>query len=49
MDIDWPALEDIGVNPESPVTLRLTSVPLDTVLDRVLDKASTPTSPRAGR
>ena len=45
MDIDWPALEDIGVNPETPVSLRLTSVPLDTVLDRVLDKASTPDFP----
>ena len=45
MDIDWPALQDIGVNPESPVTLQLKSVPLDTVLDRVLDKASTPDFP----
>lgn len=40
MDIDWPSLEDIGVARESPVTLRLTSVPLQTVLDRVLGKAS---------
>ena len=45
MDIDWPALEDIGVSRESPVSLRLTSVPLDTVLDRVLEKASTPDFP----
>ncbi len=45
MDIDWPSLEDVGVSRESPVSLRLTSVPLDTVLDRVLEKASTPDFP----
>ena len=45
MDVDWPALEDVGVSRETPVSLRLTSVPLDTVLDRVLEKASTPDFP----
>ncbi len=45
MDIDWPSLEDIGVARESPVSLRLTNVPLETVLDRVLDKASDPSQP----
>jgi type II secretory pathway component GspD/PulD (secretin) len=45
MDVDWPSLEDIGVARETPVTLRLTSVPLQTVLDRVLGKASDPSLP----
>lgn len=40
MDIDWPSLEDIGVARETPVSLKLTNVPLETVLDRVLEKAS---------
>jgi Flp pilus assembly secretin CpaC len=42
MDIDWASLELIGVDPETPVTLKLTSVTLETVLNRVLDKVSDP-------
>ncbi len=45
MDIDWESLEDIGVDPESTVSLKLTNVPLQTVLDRVLEKASDPEVP----
>ena len=45
MDVDWQSLEDIGVAREAPVSLRLTNVPLETVLDRVLEKASEPDLP----
>ena len=45
MDVDWQSLEDIGVARENPVSLRLTNVPLETVLDRVLEKASGPDLP----
>jgi len=41
-DVDWPSLEEIGVDPESLVTLRLTNVPLETVYNRVLEKVSDP-------
>ncbi|MEM1184947.1 MAG: hypothetical protein AAGI53_08075 [Planctomycetota bacterium] len=44
-DVDWPSLEEIGVDPESLVTLRLTNVPLETVYDRVLEKVSDPSVP----
>ncbi len=45
MDIDWESLELIGVDRESPVTLNLTNVTLETVLDRVLAKVSDPDIP----
>lgn len=45
MDIDWESLEMIGVDRESPVTLKLTNVTLETVLDRVLAKVSDPDIP----
>lgn len=40
IDIDWASLEEIGVDRSTPVTLNLSQVPLRTVLDRLLDKAS---------
>lgn len=40
IDVDWTALEEIGVDRSTPVSLNLSQVPLRTVLDRVLDKAS---------
>lgn len=40
IDVDWTALEEIGVDRATPVSLNLSQVPLRTVLDRVLDKAS---------
>lgn len=40
IDVDWTALEEIGVDRSTPVSLNLSQVPLKTVLDRVLDKAS---------
>lgn len=45
MDVDWQSLEDIGVARETTVSLRLTNVPLETVLNRVLEKSSEPTLP----
>ncbi|RMH11067.1 MAG: hypothetical protein D6695_10035, partial [Planctomycetota bacterium] len=45
IDIDWESLELIGVDQESPVTLKLTNVTLETVLDRVLEKVSDPDIP----
>ena len=45
IDIDWNALADIGVDPDTPITLRLGSVNLEVLLDRVLSKASDPVLP----
>lgn len=45
MDIDWESLSMIGVDRESRVTLKLTNVTLETVLDRVLSKVSDPDIP----
>lgn len=45
IDIDWESLELIGVDRETPVTLKLTNVTLETVLDRVLAKVSDPGVP----
>lgn len=45
IDVDWGSLELIGVDQQSPVTLKLTNVSLETVLDRVLEKVSDPDIP----
>lgn len=45
IDIDWESLEMIGVDRDAPVTLKLTNVTLETVLDRVLAKVSDPDIP----
>jgi anti-sigma regulatory factor (Ser/Thr protein kinase)/Flp pilus assembly secretin CpaC len=45
IDVDWGSLELIGVDRETPVTLKLTNVSLETVLDRVLEKVSDPDIP----
>lgn len=45
IDVDWGSLELIGVDKESPVTLKLTNVTLETVLNRVLEKVSDPDIP----
>lgn len=47
MDVDWLSLDDIGIDQETPVSLTLTAVPVETVLDRVLDKVSDPDLPAA--
>lgn len=43
MDVDWNSLQNIGIEQETPVSLRLSSAPWTTVLTRVLDKVSDPT------
>ena len=36
--VDWPALELLGVDRESPIQLELAEVPMDIALDRVLEQ-----------
>ncbi len=45
IDVDWESLADIGVDPDSPVALKLRSVQVSVLLDRVLSKVSDPTLP----
>ncbi len=45
IDVDWESLADIGVDPDTPVTLRLRSASLETVLDRVVTRVSDRTLP----
>lgn len=45
IDVDWESLADIGVDPDSPVALKLRSVQVSVLLDRVLAKVSDPTLP----
>ncbi len=45
IDVDWNSLEDIGIDQETPVSLRLSGAAWSTVLDRVLDKVSEPDLP----
>jgi len=41
MDVDWDSLREIGIDPETTVSLSLTKANARTVLDRVLEKVST--------
>jgi len=45
IDVDWESLADIGVDPDTPVDLKLKSVQVSVLLDRVLGKVSDPTLP----
>lgn len=40
IDVDWDSLADIGIDPDTPVTLRLRNASLETVLDRVVSRVS---------
>lgn len=40
IDVDWDSLDEIGVSREDPISLNLTNVPLETVLNRVMEKAT---------
>jgi type II secretory pathway component GspD/PulD (secretin) len=40
VDVDWPQLETKGIERTTPVTLKLTNVSIETVLDRVMEKVS---------
>lgn len=44
IDTDWEKLSESGIDKSSTVTLRLTNVPVRTVLDRVLEKVSSSSS-----
>jgi hypothetical protein len=45
IQVDWEALESIGVDPETPVSLSMPNALLSTVLDRVLADVSHPDVP----
>jgi len=45
IDVDWESLADIGVDPDTPVDLKLKNVQVSVLLDRVLGKVSDPTLP----
>ncbi len=38
IDIDWPSLENIGITPDTTITLELKNITLRSVLDRVMSK-----------
>ncbi|MFO0832979.1 MAG: hypothetical protein U0637_14200 [Phycisphaerales bacterium] len=40
VDVDWQALENAGVDKAAPISLNLTNVPVETILNRVCEKAS---------
>ena len=40
IDVDWDSMADIGVDPDTPITLRLREASLETVLDRVVARVS---------
>jgi len=48
VDVDWGSLADIGVEPDTLVTLNLQPLPARVVLDRVLEKVSPDAFSRAG-
>lgn len=48
IDVDWQSLQQISVEKEAPVSLKLTNVTVKTVLDRVMEKVSPDTRSRAG-
>ncbi|MEM0982576.1 MAG: hypothetical protein AAGI17_01355 [Planctomycetota bacterium] len=45
LDVDWNALDIIAVDRDTPVSLNLQDVTLETVLNRTLEKASSPDLP----
>ncbi|MBL8888084.1 MAG: hypothetical protein JNK16_15615 [Phycisphaerales bacterium] len=48
MDVDWPSLEKIGINKDTPVTVNLSTIRLDHLLDLIVSKVSPdPTSSAA--
>lgn len=48
MDIDWESLESIGVRKDTPISLKLQPLPVQILLDRVLNKAVTDQFNKAG-
>lgn len=48
MDVDWESLESIGVRRDTPISLKLQPLPVQILLDRVLNKAVTDQFNKAG-
>lgn len=48
IDTQWDTLATIGITPDSPVTLKLSNATVQTVLDRVLEKAAKDPFAKAG-
>ncbi len=44
-DVNWTSLELLSIDEQTPVQLRLNNVPINTVLDRIVEKISDPLSP----
>ena len=44
-DVNWASLELLSIDEQTPVQLRLNNVPINTVLDRIVEKVSDPLSP----
>lgn len=44
-DVDWASLNLLSIDEQTPVQLRLNNVPINTVLDRIVEKISDPFSP----
>lgn len=48
MDVDWPSLSTANIDKETQVSMKLTNVPVRTVLDRVMEKLSPDAATGAG-
>ena len=48
MDVDWPALATIGVEPQTPIHLELSGTPARVVLERALARACKDPASKAG-
>lgn len=44
----WSRLSDVGISPESTISMQLTNVPLETLLDRIADEVSPDELSKAG-
>lgn len=45
IDVDWESLADIGVDPDTPVTMQLREIPVESILDRLVAKVADPDLP----
>jgi type II secretory pathway component GspD/PulD (secretin) len=47
-DVDWATLDELGISPDSTVSLKLSNAPIETILNRVVEKVSPDDLSRAG-
>ena len=47
-DVDWATLDELGITPDSTVSLKLSNAPVETILNRVVEKVSPDDLSRAG-